>query len=133
MMNQTMFIGRLVRTPEVIVTAGGNGNESMKIAKFTLAVDRRSRSAKGDQEADFIPCVAFGKTAEFAEKYLAQGTKIAARGRMQSGSYKNKEGQNVHTLENVVEEIEFAESKASGAGQTAEASTNNYMHLPDSQ
>ena len=100
-------MGRLTRDPEVRYSQGAN---SLAIARYTLAVDRRFRR-EGEATADFIGCVAFGKQAEFAERYLRQGVKIAVTGRIQTGSYTNKEGQKVYTTDVVVEEQEFAESK----------------------
>lgn len=100
-------MGRLTRDPEVRYSQGEN---STAIARFTLAIDRRFKR-EGEASADFISCVAFGKTGEFAEKYLHQGTKVVACGRIQTGSYTNKEGQKVYTTDVVVEELEFAESK----------------------
>ncbi len=107
-MNKVILMGRLTREPDVRYSAGENANA---VARYTLAVDRRFRR-DGDQTADFIGCVAFGRQAEFAEKYLHQGTKIAITGRIQTGSYTNREGQKVYTTDVVVEEQEFAESKA---------------------
>ena len=105
-------MGRLTRDPEVRYSAGDN---AMAIARYSLAVDRRRRANGGadEQTADFINCVSFGKTAEFAEKYLRKGTKMLVTGRIQTGSYTNKEGAKVYTTEVVVEEQEFAESKGS--------------------
>ncbi len=112
-MNKVILMGRLTRDPEVRYS---QGETALAIARYTLAVDRRfARRNDGngnEQTADFINCVAFGRNAEFAEKYLRQGTKIAATGRIQTGSYTNKDGQRVYTTEVVVEEQEFAESKA---------------------
>ena len=113
-MNKVILMGRLTRDPEVRYSQGEN---PLAIARYTLAVDRRqSRSNGGDeQSADFINCVAFGRSGEFAEKYLHKGTKIAVTGRIQTGSYTNKEGVKVYTTEVVVEDHEFAESRnASG-------------------
>ena len=113
-MNKVILMGRLTRDPEVRYSQGEN---AMAIARYTLAVDRRgSRNNNGDQQtADFIGCVAFGKAGEFAEKYFRKGTKIAITGRIQTGSYTNKDGVKVYTTDVVVEEQEFAESKnASG-------------------
>ncbi|MDF2542571.1 MAG: hypothetical protein K0S47_2289 [Herbinix sp.] len=109
-MNKVILIGRLTRDPEVRYSQGEN---STAIARFTLAVDRRFRRAGETQEADFIGCVAFGKQAEFVEKYFKQGMKMVAVGRIQTGSYTNKDGQKVYTTDVVAEEIEFAESKGS--------------------
>ena len=116
-MNRVILMGRLTRDPEVRYTQGDN---PMAIARYTLAVDRRfSRGGNNDgNNADFIPCVVFGRSAEFTEKYLKKGTKIAVTGRIQTGSYTNRDGAKVYTTEVVVEDQEFAESKnaASGGG-----------------
>ena len=109
-MNKAILMGRLTRDPDVRYSAGEN---STAVARYTLAVDRRFHR-DGDATADFIGCVAFGRQAEFAEKYLRQGTKIAITGRIQTGSYTNREGQKVYTTDVVVEEQEFAESKNAG-------------------
>ena len=109
-MNKVILMGRLTRDPDVRYSAGEN---STAVARYTLAVDRRFHR-DGDATADFIRCVAFGRQAEFAEKYLRQGTKIAITGRIQTGSYTNREGQKVYTTDVVVEEQEFAESKNAG-------------------
>ena len=106
-------MGRLVRDPEVRYSQGEN---AMAIARYTLAVDRRFNRNGDESTADFIGCVAFGKSGEFAEKYFRKGTKIAVTGRIQTGSYTNKDGVKVYTTDVVVEEQEFAESKnASGS------------------
>lgn len=110
----------------------------MCIARYTLAVDRRIKQ-EGQQNADFIGCVAFGKNAEFAEKYLRQGTKIAVTGRIQTGSYTNREGRKIYTTDVVIEEQEFSESKAAAAGsqnrqqepQRPEIDENGFMSIPD--
>ena len=107
-MNQVVLMGRLTRDPEVRYSSGDN---SVAIARYTLAVDRRFKR-DGEPTADFISCVAFGKSAEFAEKYFHQGIKIAVNGRIQTGSYVNKDGVKVYTTEVIVENQEFAESKA---------------------
>ncbi len=109
-MNKVILMGRLTRDPEVRYSQGEN---PLAIARYTLAVDRRqSRSNNGDeQSADFISCVAFGRSGEFAERYLRKGTKIAVTGRIQTGSYTNKDGVRVYTTEVVVEDHEFAESR----------------------
>lgn len=109
-MNKVILMGRLTRDPDVRYSAGEN---STAVARYTLAVDRRFHR-DGDATADFVGCVAFGRQAEFAEKYLRQGTKIAITGRIQTGSYTNREGQKVYTTDVVVEEQEFAESKNAG-------------------
>ena len=108
-MNKVILMGRLTRDPEVRYSQTSDGQ--MAIARYTLAVDRRF-NRNGDQSADFIGCVAFGKSAEFAEKYLKQGTKIAITGRIQTGNYTNKDGVKIYTTDVVIEEQEFAESKA---------------------
>ena len=108
-MNKVILMGRLTRDPDVRY---GTGERSTTIARYTLAVDRRFKR-DNEQTADFISCVAFDRNAEFAEKYLKQGTKIAITGRIQTGSYTNKDGNKVYTTDIVVEEQEFAESKAS--------------------
>ena len=110
-MNKVILMGRLTRDPEVRYSAGNN---SMAVARYTLAVDRRFRR-DGESNADFIGCVAFGRSAEFAEKYLRQGTKIIVTGRIQTGSYTNRDGQKVYTTDVVVEDQEFAESKAAAS------------------
>ena len=137
-MNKTILMGRLTRDPEVRYSAGEN---AMAIARFTLAVNRRFRR-DGEQNADFISCVAFGKTAEFIEKYITQGRQICISGRIQTGSYTNKDGQKVYTTEVVVENQEFAESKAASennagfapqpaaAAPTAPAG-DGFMNIPD--
>ena len=107
-MNKVILMGRLTRDPEVRYTQGEN---QMAIARYTLAVDRRFNRNNDENTADFISCVAFGKTGEFAEKYLRKGTKIAVTGRIQTGSYTNKDGVKVYTTDVVVEDHEFVESK----------------------
>ena len=117
-MNKVILMGRLTRDPNVRYTQQNGSQESMCVARYTLAVDRRG-ARDGQQSADFISCVAFGKNGEFAEKYLKQGTKIVATGRIQTGSYTNRDGQKVYTTDVVIEEQEFAESKKA-AGEQAE-------------
>lgn len=143
-MNKVILMGRLTRDPDVRYSAGEN---STAVARYTLAVDRRFHR-DGDATADFIGCVAFGRQAEFAEKYLRQGTKIAITGRIQTGSYTNREGQKVYTTDVVVEEQEFAESKNAGgnnggysapqhnnpapSANTSElGSADGFMNIPD--
>ena len=130
-MNKVILMGRLTRDPEVRYTQGDN---AMAIARYSLAVDRRFKR-DGEPDADFINCVAFGKAGEFAEKYLKKGTKIAVVGRIQTGSYTNKDGQKVYTTDVVVEEQEFAESKNSGSSdnnQSAPVNKNtDFMNIPD--
>lgn len=130
-MNKVILMGRLTRDPEVRYTQGDN---AIAIARYSLAVDRRFKR-DGEPDADFINCVAFGKSGEFAEKYLKKGTKIAVVGRIQTGSYTNKDGQKVYTTDVVVEEQEFAESKnsvSSDNNQSAQANKNtDFMSVPD--
>ncbi|MCR5272455.1 MAG: single-stranded DNA-binding protein [Lachnospiraceae bacterium] len=112
-MNKVILVGRLTRDPDIRYSQGGE--QPMAVARYTLAVDRRNRrDNNGDnaQTADFIGCVAFGRQGEFAERYLHKGMKIAVIGRIQTGSYTNKDGQKVYTSDVVVEEHEFVESKA---------------------
>lgn len=119
-MNKVILIGRLTNEPEVRYT---QGNNAMAIVRYTLAVDRRF-NRDGEQTVDFIPCVVFGKSAEFAEKYFNKGMRVAVSGRVQTGSYTNKEGVKVHTTEIVVDEQEFADGKSNN--QTAPAQTSNH-------
>ena len=135
-MNKVILMGRLTRDPEIRYS---QGNDQMAIARYTLAVDRRF-NRNGDQTADFINCVAFGRSAEFAEKYLKQGTKIVATGRIQTGSYTNKDGNKVYTTDVVIEDQEFAESKGnstesdstpSGRPNPANASADGFMSIPE--
>ena len=109
-MNKAIIMGRLVRDPEVRYSQGEN---QMAIARYTLAVNRRFNRNGDENTADFIPCVAFGKQGEFVERYFRKGTKVAVTGRIQTGSYTNKDGVKVYTTEVIVEEQEFAESKNS--------------------
>ncbi len=115
-MNIVVLMGRLTKDPDVRYSQGDN---SLAIARYTLAVDRRrGRSSQGDQQtADFISCVAFGKSAEFAEKYLHKGTKICIRGRIQTGSYTNKDGVKVYTTDVVIDDQEFAGARTTAAMQ----------------
>lgn len=129
-MNKTIQIGRLTKDPDVRYTGGTNPTA---IARYTLAVDRKYKR-EGEPDADFISCIAFGKTAEFAEKYFHKGIKIAIVGRIQTGSYTNQQGVKVYTTDVVVEECEFAESKNSQsneASKTTNAADNDFMSIPD--
>ena len=136
-MNKVILMGRLTRDPEVRYS---QGEQATAIARYTLAVDRRFKR-DGDQTADFIGCVAFGKLGEFAEKYLRKGTKVVVTGRIQTGSYTNKDGQKVYTTDVVVEECEFAESKnvaGDNSGFTpsdrpspSSAAGDGFMNIPD--
>lgn len=138
-MNKVILIGRLTRDPEVRYS---QGEESIAIARYTLAVDRRGKKDPNEQAADFINCIAFRKNGEFAEKYLAKGMKIAVVGRIQTGSYTNKDGQKVYTTDVVVEEHEFADSKASGNSNSSDSSgstkskpenesNDGFVNIPD--
>ena len=136
-MNKVILMGRLTRDPEIRYSQGGN---SMAIARYTLAVDRRGRGKNnGEQATDFINCVAFDRAGEFAEKYFRQGMRILVSGRIQTGSYTNKDGQKINTTEVVVDEQEFADSKgASGNGNQpasrpapASAIGDGFMNIPD--
>ena len=111
-MNKVIIIGRFTRDPEIKYSTGENASAT---ARFSLAVNRRFKNKEGNYDADFINCVAFGKTAEFIEKYFTKGMAIGITGRIQTGSYTNKEGQKVYTTDVVVEETEFVESKNKGA------------------
>ncbi|MCI6638292.1 MAG: single-stranded DNA-binding protein [Bilifractor sp.] len=117
-MNKVILMGRLTRDPDIRYSQGEN---SQAIARYTLAVERRFRREGSEQTADFIGCVAFGRQAEFAEKYLHQGIKIAITGRIQTGSYTRQDGTKVYTTDVVVEEQEFAESKAASQQNAAAA------------
>lgn len=133
-MNKVILMGRCTKDPDVRYTQGGE--KSIAIARYTLAVDRRFKR-DGEPSADFIPCVVFGKSAEFADKYLRQGTKIVVVGRIQTGSYTNKDGQKVYTTDVVVEEQEFAESKAASQQNQQNSdgpmpsSNDGFMNIPD--
>lgn len=126
-MNKAILMGRLTRDPEIRYT---QGQEQMCIARYTLAVDRKGKHEEGQQNADFISCVAFGKNGEFAEKYFRQGTKIAITGHIQTGSYTNKEGKKVYTTEVVIEEQEFAESKKSDESTPTSSAPRGYGDVP---
>lgn len=115
-MNRAILLGRLTKDPDV---RRSQGAEPVTIARYTLAVNRRGRKQEGQQEADFISCVAFGKAGEFAEKYLHKGTKICVSGHIQTGSYTRQDGTKAYTTDVVIEEQEFAESKNSDSGRAA--------------
>lgn len=137
-MNKVILMGRLTRDPEIRYSQGENASA---VARFTLAVDRRFKRDSDTQSADFISCVAFGRTAEFLEKYTHQGTKLVAEGRIQTGSYTNKDGQRVYTTDVVVENAEFAESKAAASNneggfqaarpEPSSAVGDGFMNIPD--
>ena len=138
-MNKVILMGRLTKDPEIRY---GRSDSSLAIAKFTLAVDRRFKR-DGEPDADFIYCTAFGKLAEFAERYLNQGIKVVVVGRIQTGSYNNNDGQRVYTTDVILEEIEFAESKAASERyqqqnqqqtskpDSADAAGDGFMNIPD--
>ena len=133
-MNKVILVGRLTKNPEIRYTQGENPTA---IARYTLAVDRRFKR-DGEPTADFINCVAFGKSGEFAEKYFRKGLRIAISGRITTGSFTNKDGVKVYTTEVTVEDQEFAESKAEQAQNsgnatisTATTSGDGFMNIPD--
>lgn len=135
-MNKAILMGRLTRDPNVRYTQGA---ESTCVARYTLAVDRRVKQ-EGQQSADFISCVAFGRNGESAEKYLKQGSKIVVTGHIQTGSYTNRDGNKVYTTDIVIEEQEFAESKAAAERNQqqepqpqpqTETDENGFMNIPD--
>lgn len=125
-MNKTILMGRLTRDPEIRTAAGESGTV---IARFTLAVNRRFRR-DGEASADFINCVAFGKTAEFIEKYINKGRQICVSGRIQTGSYTNRDGQKIYTTEVVVEEVDFADSRRSDDAADTPADAAGAMPAP---
>lgn len=133
-MNKVILMGRLTRDPEVRYSQGA---EPMAVARYTLAVDRRGRRDENGQNADFISYVAFARNAEFAEKYFRKGTKIAITGRIQTGSYNDREGRKVYTTDVVIEDQEFAESKSSQNGGNTQAppeqsnAGDGFMNIPD--
>lgn len=134
-MNRVILMGRLTRDPEVRYS---QGERTMTIAKYTLAVDRRSRRSQGDNEqtADFINCVAFDRAGEFAEKYFRQGMRVLISGRIQTGSYINKDGIKVYTTDIIVDDQEFADSKGAASGGQASgrpdaANADGFVNIPD--
>lgn len=137
-MNKVILLGRLVREPE---TRYGGANDSMAVCRYTLAVDKKFKK-DGEATADFINCISFGKTAEFAEKYFAKGLRVAVSGRIQTGSYTNRDGQKVYTTDVVVEEHEIAQSRSEASDQQernrqpetspyGEDKDNGFMNIPD--
>lgn len=123
-MNKVILMGRLTRDPEIRYSGGDN---SMAIARFSLAVDRRFKRQGDQNDADFFNCTSFGRQAEFVEKYLHQGTKILLSGRIQNDNYTNREGQRVFSVQIIAEEIEFAESKAASAGYQSNQNAGSYQ------
>lgn len=131
-MNRVILMRRLTRDPDVKYS---QGEKSIAVARYTLAVDRRGKkdSDSNEQQADFISCVAFDRSGEFAEKYFRQGMRVLISGRIQTGSYTNKEGKKVYTTDVVVESQEFADSKNASGQNTTPGSTSNdgFMNVPD--
>lgn len=130
-MNKVILMGRLTRDPEVRYS---QNDTSMAIVRYTLAVDRRFARRDSEQTADFINCVGFGKTAEFAEKYFRQGMRVLVTGRIQTGSYTNKDGIRVYTTDVVLEDQEFADSKGSAGNEQNMAGTDagdGFMQIPE--
>ena len=126
-MNSVQLLGRLTRDPEVRYTAGDNPTA---VARFTVACNRKYKK-DAEQEADFISCLAFGKTAEFIERYFNKGSSIALNGRIQTGSYTNKDGQKVYTTDVVVDSLEFVGKKSDDGSANTSKSTNDFMNIPD--
>lgn len=124
-MNKVMMIGRLTKDPEIRYS---QGEKATCVARYTLAVDRRFKR-DGEANADFVSCIAFGKTGQFAERYFHKGLKIAITGRIQTGNYTNREGQKVYTTDVIVEEQEFVESK--GKGESRAEEKDGFMTIPD--
>ena len=135
-MNKVQLVGRLTRDPEIRYSQGENATAT---ARFSVAVNRRFKNSEGNYDADFINCVAFGKSAEFVEKYFKKGMAIGLTGRMQTGNYTNKDGQKVYTTDVVVEETEFVESKGASSADNSNnsrpapstANNNDFMSIPD--
>lgn len=136
-MNKAILMDRLTKDPEIRYS---NGPEQTAVGRFTLAVDRRGQRQGNQQNADFIPCVAFGKKAEFVEKYTHKGTKVIVEGEIRTGSYTNREGRKVYTTEIYVSDIEFAESKAAAEqnqnrndDQYGMTGDDGFMNIPDGE
>ena len=125
-MNKVILMGRLTKDPDM------RGEGTALCARYTLAVDRKY-SKEGEQQTDFIPCVVFAKGAEFAEKYLKKGTKVVVTGRIQTGSYTNKDGQKIYTTDVILDEQEFAESKATSQQNSAPSADEDFMNLTPEQ
>ena len=124
-MNKVIEMGRLTRDPEI-----SSSNSGTTFARFSIAVDRRFKR-EGEPDADFFNCTAFGKTAEFVEKYLQKGTKVLVTGRLQNNNYTNKDGQKVYDVRIMVEEIEFAESKKDNSQSTQDTQGTDFLNVPD--
>ena len=134
-MNKVILMGRLTRDPEIRYSQSEN---STAVARFTLAVDRRfKRDGANEQSADFISCVTFGKSAEFAQKYLHKGMRIVIGGRISTGNYKDKDGKTIYTTDVIVEEHEFAQNKDNGAGadlsETQKTDKDGFMEVPEGE
>ena len=128
-MNKVILMGRLARDPEVRYS---QGERSMAIARYTLAIDRRKTQQNADPGADFINCVAFDRAEEFAEKYFRQGLRVLISGHLQTGSYTNKDGQKVYTTDVIVESQEFADGRRDGSGAGSRGSKDDdFMNIPD--
>lgn len=128
-MNKVILMGRLTRDPEVRYS---QGERSMAIAKYMLAIDRRKTQQNSNPGADFINCVAFDRAGEFAEKYFRQGLRVLISGHLQTGSYTNKDGQKVYTTDVIVESQEFADSRRDGSGAGSRGSKDDdFMNIPD--
>ena len=135
-MNKVQLVGRLTRDPEIRYSQGENATAT---ARFSVAVNRRFKNSEGNYDADFINCVAFGKSAEFVEKYFKKGMAIGLTGRIQTGNYTKKDGQKVYTTDVVVEETEFVESKGASSADNSNnsrpapsaANNNDFMSIPD--
>lgn len=135
-MNKVILMGRLTRDPQCRYKQGSDSQENMCVARYTLAVNRRDSRRDGQQPADFISCVAFGRDGEFAEKYFRQGMRVNISGRIQTGSYTNREGKKVYTTDVVIEEQEFAENKGESSGSRHQSEQNltgedGFMKIPD--
>ena len=128
-MNKVILMGRLVRDPDVKYANGGNSGQ-MCIASYTLAVDRRFRK-EGEATADFLRCVSFGKAGEFAEKYFKQGTKVAVTGRLQTGSYKNRDGATIYTTDVVINSHTFCEKAENKPSSTLKTDSDGFESIPD--
>lgn len=133
-MNKVILLGRLTRDPEIRYRTLGESQEKIASARYTLAVDKKTKDVNGKTQADFIQCSMLGKTAEFAEKYLKKGMKILVNGKITTGSYVNKDGQTVYTTEVSVFEHEFVESKKADGEQSVEdteSAADGFMPIPD--
>lgn len=132
-MNRVILMGRLTKNPEIKYAAKDN---DMAVARYTLAVNRRYKR-DGEQEADFISCVTFGKSAEFAQKYLRKGIRIVIGGRISTGSYKDKDGKTIYTTDVIVEEHEFAQNKDGSGGEdlseTSKTDKDGFMEVQDGE